>query len=182
MAKPSSSSLAFPCPGCHMWSDDPGLFDDDRDSCVKCSVVAVLQARVSELETRIRSLEALTPSYSQVAAVGTADRSSFSVTSETSPPAQPVQPGSDQDRFVTVRRKRRTGQGHRAENRTVADQGHRVESRELPVQNRFAPLSWTRDTLVIGSSIVRDVELPAASTCGVTLEPDWVTSRGILGF
>ncbi|XP_072314199.1 uncharacterized protein [Eucyclogobius newberryi] len=148
-----------------MSSQSPGSFSDDR--CVKCSVVVVLEARVTELEARIRCLEELKSSYSSVLARGLPDRAagrSISISSsskaELSPSASPVQPGLDQeqnrDHFVTVRR----GQG--AKRRTS-------ERRELHVYNRFSPLSdhtpaeHTRETLVIGSSIVRDVKLPAAS-------------------
>ncbi|KAK7899215.1 hypothetical protein WMY93_020068 [Mugilogobius chulae] len=155
MAGPSSPPFALSCPSCHMWSQNPCIFTDDRSSCVKCSVVIALDARVTELETRIRSLEVLKPSYSQVV-VGPADRVKDRVSiSEPSSPV-PVQPGEDQGRFVTVRKK------HSAKRKPLVHQ-------ELHVNNRFEPLSgrtpatWTRDTLVIGSSIVRDVELPAAS-------------------
>lgn len=71
-----------------------------------------------------------------------------------SPPASPVQQGQDQDGFVTVPRrlsaKRRT-----------------LEHQSLHVCNRFSPLSECTpaepDTLLIGSSIVRDMKLPAVS-------------------
>ncbi|KAK7879979.1 hypothetical protein WMY93_033357, partial [Mugilogobius chulae] len=63
MAGPSSASFALSCPSCHMWSQNPSIFTDDRTSCVKCSVVIALDARVTELETRICSLEVRKPSY-----------------------------------------------------------------------------------------------------------------------
>ncbi len=135
---------------------------------MKCSVVVALEARVSELEARLRSLEARRASYSEVLASGLSGRapglsysdsaaSSSSTQAEASPPAPPQQPGQeqaeDQGRFVTVRR------GKCAKRRDLVRP-------ELPVCNRYSPLSDhmpARDTLVIGSSIVRDVELPAAS-------------------
>ncbi len=73
--------------------------------------------------------------------------------SEPSPSARPVQPGQDWDRFVNVRGKKSARRRH-------------VGSEPLHVYNRFSPLRDTPaepDTLVIGSSIVRDVKLPAVS-------------------
>ena len=113
-----------------------------------------LEARVSELEARLCTLEAeAKPSYSQVAA-GTAGRACRSRNaSVVSPPASPVQPGETRDGFVTVRGKRRVKRNN-------------LVHQQLPVCNRFDPLSATPaepDTLVIGSSIVRDVKHPAVS-------------------
>lgn len=153
MASSSTSSFALSCSVCGMLSQNPASFTDDRTSCVKCSVVAVLEARVSELEERLRSVEAAKRSYSEVL-TGPAVRSdSVRSVSEASPPASSVQPGQDQGDFVTVRGKRSCKRKN-------------LEHQPLPVCNRFAPLSVTPaepDTLVIGSSIVRDVKLPAVS-------------------
>lgn len=91
---------------------------------------------------------------SSQAVVGTAAGSdSGRSDSETSPPADPEQPGQDQGRFVTVRGKRSAKRKN-------------LEHQPLLVRNRFAPLSVTPAEpcdLVIGSSIVRDVKLPAVS-------------------
>lgn len=153
-----------------MFSQDPGSFDDERGSCVKCSVVSALEARLSELEARIRTLEGQ-PSYSQIAA-GTAVRASPSV-AVVSPPASPAQPGQDQDRFVTQRkRKSKTRASVVQENRASGDQGHRAQSRATEDQTQRRPAGpvpparpqQTRDCLVIGSSIVRGVRLRSAST------------------
>ena len=108
---------------------------------------------MSQLEERLRSIEAAKRSYSEVV-TGTVARSfSGSSVSETSPPARPLQPGSDQDGFVTVRGRKSASQAH-------------VAHQPLHVHNRFSPLSDApakTETLVIGSSIVRDVKLPAVS-------------------
>ena len=136
-----------------MFSESPASFTEDSSSCRKCSLVSGLEARVSQLEARLCTLEAARSTCSQVA-LGTADRarSSRSV-SPVSPPARPEQPGETRDAFVTVRQKRSNKRKH-------------LVHPKLPVYNRFAPLSDTPaepDTLVIGSSIVRDVKHPAVS-------------------
>lgn len=116
-------------------------------------------------------MEELRSSYSQVLASGLPDRApgnsvsgrvsssgSYDSRPQRSPPAPPQQQGQeqveDQGRFVTVRK------GKGAKRRDLVHQ-------ELHVCNRFSPLSDhmpARDTLVIGSSIVRDVNLPAGKT------------------
>lgn len=136
-----------------MFSENPASFGDDSSRCVKCSLFLVLEARLEQLEARLRTVEAEAKPASQVA-TGTADRANSSRSaSQTSPPAPPQQPGDMQDGFVTVRRKHSAKRKH-------------LEHPKLPVWNRFSPLSDTPaepSTLVIGSSIVRDVKLPAAT-------------------
>ena len=109
---------------------------------------------MSELEERLRRIEAPKRSYSDVVVGETAARSSRARSaSEPSPSARPVQPGQDWDRFVNVREKKSARRRH-------------VGSEPLHVYNRFSSLRNTPaepDTLVIGSSIVRDVKLPAVS-------------------
>lgn len=109
---------------------------------------------MTELEERLRRCEAkASASYSEVAVGSAANPCSARSVSRASPPAFPTQLGQDQGRFVTVRGK------------SSAKRKHLVHQ-PLPVYNRFSPLSDTPaepDTLVIGSSIVRDVKLPAVS-------------------
>ena len=64
--------------------------------------MAALEARLSELEERLCSIEMAKRSYSQVVAGTAAQSYSLSSFSETSPPACPSQVGPDQDGFVTV--------------------------------------------------------------------------------
>lgn len=107
---------------------------------------------MSELEARLCALEAK-PSFSQVAAGAAGRARSGRSASVVSPPVSPVQPGKSSDGFVTVRGKRSAKRKH-------------VVHQQLHVSNRFDPLSATPaepDTLIIGSSIVRDVKHPAAS-------------------
>lgn len=138
-----------------MQSQDFASFLDDKSSCVKCSTVVALEARVVQLEERLRRFEAEASASRSEVASGPASRSfSASSVSETSPSAVPPQQGIDQDEFVTVSRR------HSAKRKTL-------EHHPLHVYNRYSPLSESTpaepDTLLIGSSIVRDVKLPAVS-------------------
>lgn len=109
---------------------------------------------MTELEDRLRNIEvknSVSPSE-EVAGTAAAPVSARS-DSETSAPVDPVQPGQDQDNFVTVRKKKKCKRKH-------------LEHQPPPVHNRSAPLSDTPaepGDLVIGSSIVRDVRLPAVT-------------------
>lgn len=103
-----------------------------------------------ELEERLLKVEAEASASRSEAASGTAagssnDSDSISV-SETSPSAHPAQPGEDQGGFVTVQSK------HKVKRKRIEHQPPNVQNREPEP-----------DTLLIGSSIVRDVKLPAVS-------------------
>lgn len=126
---------------------------------MKCSVVLALEARVTELEERLRRFEpkvsvSSSVSYSEVAAGPAARSGNVRNASRHSPSARLVQPGPDQDGFVTVTKKSRDKRKH-------------LVHQPLHVYNRFSPLSEHTpaepDTLIIGSSIVRNVKLPAVS-------------------
>ena len=135
-----------------MFSETPASFSvEDKGRCIKCSLILVLEARLTELEARLRTVEAKAVSK---AATGTADRAVASTSSKGSPPAPPQQPGKIEDGFVTVRRKHSAKRKH-------------LDHPKLDVCNRFSPLSDDTPaeptTLVIGSSIVRGVKLPAAT-------------------
>ncbi|XP_070403099.1 uncharacterized protein [Nothobranchius furzeri] len=120
----------------------------DNGTCNKCSIFVALEARVSELESRLCAVEKPANSRSYLARAGLT--SSEPPCSDT--PAEPEQPGP-QAGWVTVRRKHRT-----------QPVGHH---QPIHVSNRFSPLSdapTDKPTLIIGSTIVRNVALEAPAT------------------
>ena len=159
----SSPSPALSCSVCQMFSYSSASFSDN-DTCNKCSIFAVLEARLSECESRLRTMES--ELYASVASqhhvVNAGQHTVASVASASCPPADPEQPGE----WVTVRGKRsvrsRPGSAH--------DDG-RSKPERLRLSNSFSLLSDTpaeKPVLVIGSSILRYVK-PAAPAATVGL-------------
>lgn len=140
------------CSLCQMFSYSSASFSE-VGGCIKCSIFVALEARVSELEARLRAVEQPGPALASAESIRTGPLNR--------PPTAPVQPGP-QASWVTVRRK------------TSARPQSAANLQPLSLNNRFAPLSdapaeQERPILVIGTWLQRHERPPSNAFQGPEL-------------
>ncbi|XP_076830205.1 uncharacterized protein LOC143476102 [Brachyhypopomus gauderio] len=122
------------CVECGMYSYSSSVSSDDNNNfiCVKCRLVISMTEKISLLEERIRALESarefVAASTASVAA-SAASVAGPGCTAVVSEPSAPALEPSQRGEWVTSRRHNRRAEHH---------------SSQVPVSNRFAPLSNTQ--------------------------------------
>ncbi|XP_076120649.1 uncharacterized protein LOC143100944 [Alosa pseudoharengus] len=159
-ASPPSEPLC--CPACHMLANSSASFSGHA-TCNTCRLIASLEARIDELENRIRTLDQISKQLVAEPPINCVDASVGTVSTTMTAPSQ-----QGDSSWVTVgraRSKRKQPVGPVSPGAISKRMKPTANHQPTHVSNRFSPLASPEKpaTLVIGASTLRNVRLATPS-------------------